>query len=317
MKHFAWGIVVGGAVAAAFASSAVANATGETWTPDYDVGTAQLLAQLPTLTQEGWSPAWELPASFTSGTGTTLTGTDYITLSGGGFNDEFITKDGAIYDQNQLFPGFTNLYYDPAGDGPAVDAMKTPFGSFDMSSMASTFAPAELPTVNAETVGNNIVVGDGGGLRITQALGLSNGSDHWAGGPMATSVTPMETPDSSLVWSVPAMFTDGSGPDVPTLTGTEYVTSPTDVEFVDKAGDVFDQHAFVYGLFPVENLYYDPVDGPAVDEIQTIFGNIDLSPIASWFAPADVADLVTPSPLADLADAGLYSALDLLTGLTP
>jgi hypothetical protein len=194
--------------------------------------------------------------------------------------------------------------------------MKTPFGSFDMSSMASTFAPAELPTVNAETVGHNIVVGDGGGVRITQALELSNGSAHWAGGPTATSVTPMETPDSALVWAVPATFMSGVGIDEKTLTGTEYVTSPTDVEFVDKAGDVFDQHAFVYGLFPVENLYYDPVNGPAVDEIQTIFGSVDISPLASWFAPADVADLVTPAPVADLADAGLYSALDLLPDLT-
>jgi hypothetical protein len=73
----------------------------------------------------------------------------------------------------------------------------------------------------------------------------------------------------------------------------------------------------VFGLFPVENLYYDPVNGPAVDEVSTIFGNIDLSPFASWFAPTDVADLVTPSPAADLADAGLYSALDLTSGLAP
>jgi hypothetical protein len=113
------------------------------------------------------------------------------------------------------------------------------------------------------------------------------------------------------------MFTVGSGPDALTLTGTEYVASPTDVEFVDKAGDVFDEHALTYGLFPVENLYYDPAGGPAQDYLQTIFGSINLSPFASWFAPTDVADLVTPSPAADLADAGLYSALDLTSGLAP
>lgn len=118
MKRIAWGIVVGGAAAAAFAGSGVAGATGETWTPDYDVNGAQLFAGLPTLGQEAWSPAWELPASFTSGNGTVLTGTDYITQSGGGLNDEFITKDGAVFDQNQVFPGFTNLYYDPAGAAP-------------------------------------------------------------------------------------------------------------------------------------------------------------------------------------------------------
>lgn len=119
------------------------------------------------------------------------------------------------------------------------------------------------------------------------------------------------------MWAAPAAYAVGTGTAATTLTGTVYVTSPTDVEFVDKAGDVFDQHALVFGLFPVENLYYDPVNGPAVDEVSTIFGNIDLSPFASWFAPADVADLTTPAPLTDLADAGLYSALDLLSGLTP
>jgi len=314
MKRIAWGIVAAGAAAAAVASSGAANATGETWTPDYDLGNAQLFAQMPALGERGWSPAWELPASFTSSDGTTLTGTDYLTQSGGGLNNEFVTGDGAVFDQDQLFPGFTNLYYDPAGDGAAVDVLKTPFGDVDLAS-APSWAVPDFPQGSADVVGHNIVVTDSGGSRITEALGLSNGSIHWAGGPTATSVTPMETPDSSLVWAVPATFTTGDGGT--TLTGTEYVTSPTDVEFVDQSGDVFDQHALVYGSFPVENLYYDPVNGPAVDEIHTILGNVDISPIASWFAPTDVADLVTPSPVTDLTDAGLYSALDLLPGLTP
>lgn len=315
MKRVAWGIVVGGAVAAAFAGSA-ANATGDTWTPDYDVGGAQLFAQLPTLTQEGWSPVWELPASFTTSTGATLTGTDYLTTSSGGFNDEFITKEGAVYDQNQLGGGFTNLYYDPSSIGTAVDMMKTPFGTVDLSSMASLFAPADVTGLStAAEVGNNIVFADFGGIRIQGALDLDNGqSGHgWAGGPAdGATVTTMQAPDSSLVWSVPTTFTQTIGAHTTTLTGTEYLTSPTDVEFVDKAGDVFDQHLLAAsGLLFADNHYYDPVDGPAQDVLETTFGNWDISPIASWFAPAEVADLVTPSLLTDLADAGLYSVLDL------
>ncbi|UVO13660.1 hypothetical protein NM962_06080 [Mycobacterium sp. SVM_VP21] len=312
MKHIAWGIVVGGAAAAAFAGSGVAGATGGTWTPDYDVNDAQLFAVLPALGQEGWSPAWQLPASFTSGTGTVLTGTDYLTPTIGGLNNEFVTSDGATYDQNQLFPGFTNLYYDPAGNGTAVDVMKTPFGSFDLAS-APSWAVPDFPTGTAETVGNNIVVADGAIYRIGDAIGLSDAArGAWFGGLTDhATITALQAPDSSLVWSAPAAYSGGTGAAATTLTGTLYVTSPTDVEFVDKSGDVFDQHALVYGLFNVVNLYYDPVNGPAVDEVQTIFGNFDLSPFASWFAPTDVADLTTPAPLTDLSDAGLFSALDL------
>jgi len=317
MKRIAWGIVVGGVAAAAFAGSGVAGATGGTWTPDYDVDDAQLFAGLPTLGQEAWSPAWELPASFTSGTGTVLTGTDYITQSGGGLNDEFITKDGAVFDQNQVFPGFTNLYYDPAGGGTAVDVMKTPFGSFDLGSVPSWAVPGSS-TGAAETVGHNIVVTDGAMYNIGEAIGLADKTGAAAAGEVTdpAAITTLQTPDSSLVWAAPAAYTVGIGATT-TLTGNLYVTSPADVEFVDKSGDVFDQHMLVSGLFPVENLYYDPVNGPAVDEVSTIFGNIDISAFAPLFAPTDVADLVSPSPLADLADAGLYSALDLGSGLVP
>lgn len=189
MKRIAWGIVVGGAVAAAFTDSAVANATGETWTPDYDVGNAQLLAQMPALGERGWSPAWELPASFTSGTGTTLTGTDYITQSGGGFTDEFATKDGAIFEQSQLFPGLTNLYYHPAGDGAVVDVMKTPFGNIDLSS-APSWAVSDLTQLgDAATVGQNIVVTDVAFGRIGQAIGLSDKNGDAAAGGLTEHAT--------------------------------------------------------------------------------------------------------------------------------
>ena len=307
LKRRMWGNVVGGAVAAAFAAAGVAGATGDTWTPDYDVDNAQLLVG-PSSSQE----AWELPASFTSSSGTTLTGTDYLSSAPGGIDDEFITAGGAVYDQDQLFPGVTNLYYAPV-DGDAVDMMKTPFGTIDLSSMASTFAPGDVEQTffPAAEVGQNVVVGDLSYDSINQALHLDG--DSWAGGlPADGTITAMQAPDSSLVWAAPTTYV---GPDATALTGTLYVTSPTDVEFVDQAGDVFDQRELVSGLIPVENLYYAPVDGPVQDHLQTIFGDYDISSIAFWFAPTDVSDLaVADSPAADLADAGLYSALDL--GLT-
>lgn len=314
MKRIAWGIVVGGATAA-FVGSAAANATGDTWTPNYDVDHAQLLAG-PGLN----SAALELPASVTSSDGTILTGTDYVSLTPGGFDDEFVTGSGAIFDQNQLFPGFTNLYYAPVG-GDAVDVMKTPFGTVDLSSMASTFAPADIERTfaPAATVGQNFVVADGATYRIGEALGLYDNTVVSAAGELTSdaTITTMQAPDTSLVWAAPAAYTVGTGADATTLTGTLYVTSPTDVEFVDKAGDVFDQNLLVSGPFFVENLYYDPVNGPAVDQALTPLGLVDLSPIAPWFAPTDVSDLVAATPpVSDLSDAGLYSVLDLASGLT-
>lgn len=298
MKRIAWGIVVGGVAAAAFAGSGVAGATGETWTPDYDVNGAQLF-----LGPDGASPAWELPASFTSSSGTTLTGADYLTTSPGGFNDQFITDTGAIYDQDQMGGGFTNLYYyDPVGDSAPVDIMKTPFGTVDLSSMASLFAPHDFGAVTS-------LAGPIGDNNIGAALGLYDKIGGLWTGLGSAGLTALQGPDSSsLVWSTPVEFSGGSGADATTLTGTEYVLSLNNVEFVDNAGDVFGQHE----LFPfVDNLYYDPAGGPAQDYLQTMFGLVDLSSVASWFAPADVSDLVAASPLADLADAGLYSVLDL------
>jgi len=312
MKRVAWGIVVGGAVAAAFAGSGVAGATGSTWTPDYDVGGAQLfVGPSPVVSPYQFGSAWELPAIFTSSTGTILTGTDYLTLAPGGLNDEFVTEGGAVYDQNQLGGGFTNLYYDAGTGHAAVDMMKTPVGNIDLSWMASSFAPDfATSTFPAATTGDNLFADQ---PRVGAALGLYNNiGGYWSGGPTDSSaITALQAPDSSLVWSAPATYTEGTGADVSTLIGTEYVTSPGDVEFVTDSGAVFDEKILSSGLFPVDNLYYDPVNGPAVDELQTIFGNVNLSPIASWFAPVDVADLVTPAPLTDLADAGLYSVLDL------
>lgn len=309
MKRITLGIVAGGAGVAALLAAAAANADTSSWTPDYTVDNATLYAG-PSLN----SPAWELPASFSYGTGTdatTLTGTDYLMKSAGGLNDEFITKGGAIYDQNQLGGGYTNLYYDSGASGASpVDIMKTPFGQFNVSSLASWFAPPAFPVGTAEEVGHNFVIADFGGTYIQQALSLYNSDQTgWLGGPTDKDViTSMQTPGSSLVWSVPTSFTQGSGADATTLTGTEYVTSPTDVEFVTKSGDIFDQDQWSSGLV---NAYYDPKGGIAQDFLYTDFGIFNLSSIASWFAPADVADLTTPSPDADLSDAGLYSALDL------
>lgn len=294
---------------AALLGAAAAQADTSSWTPNYTVDNATLYAGLPAL-NDG---SWQLPASFSHGTGAdaiTLTGTDYLMKSGGGFNDEFITKGGAIYDQNQLGGGFTNLYYDAGTGHTAVDVLKTPLGDIHLASAPSWAVPT-FPTSTAEEAGHNVVVADNATDRIVSALGLSKAGEFSGGLTPDATITPLLTKDSSLVWSAPPSYTDGTGADATTLTGNLYVTSPTDVEFVDKAGDVFDQNTLVSGFLPVVNLYYDPVGGPDQDYLLTIFGNINISSFASWFAPADVADLTAPSPEADLTDAGLYSALDL------
>lgn len=75
-----------------------------------------------------------------------LTVHHYLTQSlfGGGINNQFVTDAGDIYNQNQLGMGFTNLYYDAEGDGKdVIDVMKIPFGNFDLSSLASWFAPTD------------------------------------------------------------------------------------------------------------------------------------------------------------------------------
>ncbi|MBS9532821.1 hypothetical protein KIH27_04365 [Mycobacterium sp. M1] len=304
MKRVAWGIVVGGAVAAAFAGSATANADSASWVPDYSVDNAKLF-----LGPDQTSAAWELPdTSFTHGTGAdavTLTGTDYITKSAGGFNDQFITNTGAMYEQDQLGGGFTNLFYDD-GAGHIVDTMKTPFGNVDLSSLGTSLLPGAFDATTSPAA----PVGD---AFIGAALGLYKDADAtWTGGDDHDALTALQAPDSSsLIWSAPATFTS-NGADATTLTGTEYILSPTNTEFIDKAGDVFDQHLLSGGIFGVDNLYYDPVNGPAVDVLHSAFGNFDISPLASWFAPTvDVSDLTAASPVSDLTDAGLYSALDL------
>lgn len=314
MKRIVWGIVVGGAAAAAFAGSAAANADPASWTADYDVDKAQWYAGQGPLVY-GWKSAWEMPASFTHGTGTdatTLTGTDYLTQSLGALNNEFVTSSGAIYDQEQFGGGFTNLYYDPV-HGTATDVMNTPFGNIDLSSMASTFAPNDWGLSTAATVGENVVVTDDATSQIWSALGLYNNNVGWLGGLTGDSstITSLQGTDSQLVWAAPASYSDGIGEGATTLTGQLYVTAPLDVAFVDKAGDVFSQDNLVSTpLLVVDNVYYDPAGGTAQDYLSTDFGLINISPLAFLFAP-DVSDLVTPTPTADLTDAGLFSALDL------
>src|SRR5690625_1449 len=157
MKAIALGVVAGGATVAAFLTAAAANAdegtdpgtdgggdtaTTASWSPVYQSDEAQLVQGSDS------SLYWATPSSFTNGD-TTLHGDTYITQSPGGFNTVFVTDDGDVYNQNQLFPGFTNLYYNPAGDDTAaVDTLKTPFGPIDLSSMASTFAPPSMDDVD-------------------------------------------------------------------------------------------------------------------------------------------------------------------------
>lgn len=311
MKRLALGIVTGGAAAAAFFGSATAHATGETWTPDYNVEGATLV-QAPGST----SLTWELPASFT-GTGgaspVTLTGTDYVTPSSGGFNDEFVTSTGAIYDQDQLGLGYTNLYYDPnpgSATDKIVDVMKTPFGNVNISSLASYFTPADpskfITSTDAE---------QNAGLYSALDLGLktaptATSPEHWAPVYGATHEVAASS-TGAPVWEQSATF-NGTGADSTTLTGTDYLTPSLggyNNEFVTSGGAIYDQDQLFQGY---TNLYYDASStGTAVDFLKTPFGEFNISPFASFFTPTDYTHVVDATPLADLTNAGLYSALDL------
>ena len=305
MKHVALGIVTGGAAAAAYFGAAMAHADPgtESWSPIYGTDSATLV-QAP----GSQSLAWDLPASFTNGS-TTLTGTDYLAPSSGGFNNEFVTSTGATYDQDQLFPGVTNLYYDSGVSGAApVDVLKTSFGDFNVSSWASLF-PA--PTVPKDFVDSGTALQNAG---LYSALDLGpdgkNGSEPtWT--PSYGDVTEV-TPKAggAPVWEVQnTTFTPSAGT---TLTGTDYLAPSAggyDNEFVTTGGAIYDQDQ----LFPgVTNLYYDSgSDGTPVDILKTSFGDFNISSMASWLPLADYTDAVPATPDVDLTDAGLYSALDL------
>ncbi|NDJ91805.1 hypothetical protein [Mycolicibacter kumamotonensis] len=314
MKFRALGVAVGGAAAAAFLAAGTANAdTAETpaptWTPVYQIDTAEVLQQA-----NSFINTWAVGSTFVNAD-TTLVGTTYLTPSTGGLNTLFIdeaTKD--VYNQNQLGLGFTNLYYDAAGDGKdVVDILKTPFGNIDMSSMASLFAPADVSTL-IEVSPEKALESAG----LYSALNLAYGKDL----PENLTWTPVYgTDDAQLLvdqdpfsqtWKLNATFVPSEGD---TLVGTNYLTESlfgagiNDV-FVTDDGDVYAQNQLGFGF---TNLYYNAAgdDTAAVDFLKTPFGNIDMSWAASWFAPADYSDVDVITPDADLAAAGLYSALDL------
>lgn len=304
-------MVIGG-VAAAFFGSAAAHADDSSWSPIYDTDSATLVQVLgrSTLT-------WDVPASFTNGT-TTLSGTDYVAPSAGGFNDEFVTNSGAVYDQDQLFPGFTNLYYDAGTKGAtAVDVFKTPFGDIPANWAASQFTPAD-PTffiTSTEALANSQP-----NLDVLLNLGPdSSGLEGWS--PVDGTVTEVANKGAAPVWEVPATFSPVTDAGVATLTGTESGTeylapSPIggyDFEFVTNTGAVYDEDI----LFQeVVNLYYDSGAKGAspVDILYTPFGHLNISWAASLFTPTNYASAVAVTPTDDLTNAGLYSALDL--GLT-
>lgn len=312
MKLLGLGIVAGGAVAATLLSAATANAgttppPAPAWSPTYNVDTAEILQQANSFTN-----TWAVDSSFTHG-GTTLTGTTYLTPSTGGLNTLFIDDNKDVYNQNQLGMGFTNLYYDKGGDGKdVVDFLKTPFGNVNVSSMASLFAPADVSKL-AEA--SPLKALESAGLYSALNLGLATTA------PADLKWTPVYgTDDAQLLadkdpfsqtWKLDATFTRGT--DV--LSGTNYVTQSLfgggiNDQFVTEAGDVYNQNQLGMGF---TNLYYNPAGDTtaAVDFLKTPFGTYDLSSIASWFAPTDYADATVLTPDADLADAGLYSALDL------
>ncbi|WP_067976451.1 hypothetical protein [Mycolicibacter icosiumassiliensis] len=312
MKHVALGIVTGGAAAAAYFGSAIAYAddptgsttgTGtESWSPIYGTDSATLV-QVP----GSQSLAWDLPASFTNGS-TTLTGTDYLAPSSGGFNNEFVTSTGATYDQDQLFPGVTNLYYDSGVSGAApVDVLKTSFGDFNASSLASLFTP----TTPAHFIDSGTALQDAG---LYSALdlgpdGKSGSEPTWT--PTYGDVSEV-TPKAggAPVWEVQnTTFTPSTGT---ALTGTDYLAPSLggyNNDFVTSTGATYDQDQLLPG---VTNLYYDATaDGTPVDILKTSFGDFNISSMASWFTPVDYSDAVVATPDMDLTDAGLYSALDL------
>ncbi|HEU0191449.1 MAG TPA: hypothetical protein VFR17_09280 [Mycobacterium sp.] len=308
-------------MAAAFCAAAAAHADSG-WTPNYDLADAAVGQVGPT------SVAWAVPASFTNGT-TTLSGTDYVFPSAGGYENEFITETGALYDQDQLAPGYTNLFYFSGtnSDLHGADVLKTPFGSIDMPLMQGLFKPSDFTQASAVPSATEVAEQ----ARLVDALQIGPDKipadapplDGWnptyAG---ADDASLLQVPgSSSLAWAIPdTTWTPAGGT---ALTGTDYVSNTvilnhvygSDNEFVTNTGAVYDEHVFSPNL---ANLYYDggaAGDHP-VDILQTSFGNFDISWAAGLLTPTDYAAATVLTPLTALQDSGLYSALDLLPGLT-
>lgn len=155
------GVLAGGMSMAAWMATGIAGAApdtdvghpGETdaWyasdsaygtDPYYDLDDALQL-------QDGlFSTTWQVDATFDSDVlDETVRGTLYETQSlFGGYDSVLVTGENSdadgIYEQNDWGLGFTNVYFNPAGDDTdAVDYLLTPFGDVDLSWMASWFAP--------------------------------------------------------------------------------------------------------------------------------------------------------------------------------
>lgn len=97
-------------------------------------------------------PIWHFgDASYIDG-GTTLDGTVYLNsspISLGLYNEEFVTTGGALYDYNQGWFGFDNMYYSPGDGGSVVDILKTPLGDWNMSWLSWLFTPPDYAGVSA------------------------------------------------------------------------------------------------------------------------------------------------------------------------
>ncbi|MGB3284840.1 hypothetical protein [Mycolicibacter algericus] len=313
MKLIILGVAAGGA-AAAFLTAATAGAevseTPGTWTPTYNIDTAEILQAANSFTN-----TWAVTSIFTHSDGEALAGTTYLTPSTGGLNALFIDDaTGDIYNQNQLGLGFTNLYYDADGDGKdVVDILKTPFGNIDISSMAAWFAPADVADL---TPASPLEALENAGLYSVLNLGLGEDAPAdvtWNPTYALDGAQLLDVNDPlSQTWKLAAAFTNDDGE---MLSGTNYITQSLfgggiNNQFVTTDGDVYAQHQLGLGF---TNLYYD-ADGDGkdvIDILKTPFGNFDISSMASWFAPTDFSDVDAVSPVADLEDAGLYSVLDL------
>lgn len=310
MKLIALGIAAGGAAAAAVMAAGIANAAPGSdtappaphWTPTYTTDDAQIVQGAGS-----FADTWRLPASFTDGQ-QTLTGTDYLTQSPGGFNNEFITNT-AVYDQDQLGGGLTNIYYATDGGKTVVDFLKTPFGRIDMSSMAWLFKPADVSNL---TPASALPALENAGLysALNQGEGLAAGT-KWT--PDYGNVNDAQILQSTNPFAETWKLSDVSfSHDGTPLTGTDYVTQSIfgggiNDEFV-SGKDIFDQNQMGLGF---TNLYTD-VGGHITDTMKTPLGNIDLSWLSWLYTPTDFTDAQpVASAIADAGNAGLYSALDL------
>lgn len=118
-----------------------------TWTPAYP--------QMTPVAGKDGLPVWSFDdTEFTGPGGKTLDGTVYLEsplTKVGLYDEEFVTKGGAVYDVSQWSKQIENLYYSAGAGGAAVDILKTPYGDWNLSSMSWLFTPPDYAGVVTAT----------------------------------------------------------------------------------------------------------------------------------------------------------------------